>query len=98
MSSIPLPINRLIEYTVLSGFSTACDRASLPTVTRRSGANAITDGTSPLPDASRTTTGPVGVMYAPSEFVVPRSMPRMTGAGFEVESGFILLILSLGKD
>src|SRR3989304_3952856 len=75
-----VPIFRLICMTVFSGFRTACRFAGSPT-RMPSFVNATTDGNIfppyVLPSALGMMRGVPASMYAPSEFVVPRSMPMI---------------------
>src|SRR5207302_8671843 len=74
-SSYRRPIKRLIEYTVFSGFVTACRLATCPT--RRSPVLVIatTDGVVRAPSWLGITTGSPPCITATTELVVPRSIP-----------------------
>src|SRR5271167_2097876 len=68
-------MNRLIEYTVFSGFVTACRLATCPT--RRSPVFVIatTEGVVRAPSWFGITTGSPPCSTATTELVVPRSIP-----------------------
>src|SRR5574341_1756107 len=70
-----LPIRRLIEKTVLSGFVMACRLAICPTSRSPFSVMATTDGVVLLPSEFAITTGSPPSMTATQELVVPRSMP-----------------------
>src|SRR5438105_15077870 len=70
-------MNRLIEYTVFSGLTAACRRASWPTRRSPDFVKATTDGVVRPPSAFGMTTGSPASMTAITELVVPRSMPTV---------------------
>src|SRR5438093_1078125 len=70
-------MNRLIEYTVFSGLTAACRRASWPTRRSPDLVKATTEGVVRPPSAFGMTTGSPASMTATTELVVPRSMPTV---------------------
>src|SRR5438034_5621462 len=68
-------MNRLIEYTVFSGFVTACRLATWPTSRSPVLVIATTDGVVRAPSWLGITTGSPPCITATTEFVVPRSIP-----------------------
>src|SRR5882724_7314851 len=68
-------MNRLIEYTVFSGFVTACRFATCPTSRSPVLVIATTDGVVRAPSWLGITTGSPPCITATTEFVVPRSIP-----------------------
>src|SRR5436305_1440812 len=70
-------MNRLIEYTVFSGLTAACRRASWPTRRSPDLVKATTDGVVRPPSAFGMTTGSPASMTATHELVVPRSIPTV---------------------
>src|SRR5712692_918782 len=68
-------MNRLIEYTVFSGFVTACRFATWPTSRSPVFVMATTDGVVRAPSWLGITTGSPPCITATTEFVVPRSIP-----------------------
>src|SRR6266849_8587511 len=68
-------MNRLIEYTVFSGFVTACRFATWPTSRSPVFVMATTDGVVLAPSWLGITTGSPPCITATTEFVVPRSIP-----------------------
>ena len=69
------PISRFTEYTVLSGFVTACRLATVPTSRSPVLLIATTDGVIRPPSLFAMTTGSPASITATTLFVVPRSMP-----------------------
>src|SRR5208282_2423225 len=74
-SSKRRPIKRLIEYTVFSGFVTACRFATCPTRRSPPLVIATTEGVVRAPSWLGITTGSPPCMTATTELVVPRSIP-----------------------
>src|SRR5215470_4387793 len=74
-SSKRRPMKRLIEYTVFSGFVTACLLATCPTSRSPVFVMATTDGVVRAPSWLGMTTGSPPCITATTEFVVPRSIP-----------------------
>src|ERR1700751_5030251 len=74
-SSKRLPINRLIEYTVFSGFVIACRFATWPTRRSPLFVIATTDGVVRAPSWFGMTVGSPPCITATTELVVPRSIP-----------------------
>src|SRR5260370_24276693 len=72
-------MKRLMEYTVFSGFTAACLRASVPTSRSPVLVNATTEGVVREPSAFGMTTGSPPSMTAMTELVVPRSIPTVFG-------------------
>jgi hypothetical protein len=70
-----VPILRLIDWMVRSGFVIACRFAALPTSLSPSFVNATTEGVVLPPSALGMTVGRPPSMIAMHELVVPRSMP-----------------------
>src|SRR2546426_6295222 len=70
-------MNRLIEYTVFSGWPAACRRGYWPTRRSPDFVKATTDGVVRPPSAFGMTTGSPASMTAITEFVVPRSIPTV---------------------
>src|SRR5207253_6474010 len=68
-------MNRLIEYTVFSGFVTACLLATCPTSRSPVLVMATTDGVVRAPSWLGITTDSPPCITATTEFVVPKSMP-----------------------
>src|SRR5260370_20220698 len=68
-------MNRLIEYTVFSGFVTACRFATWPTSRSPVLVMATTEGVVRAPSWLGITTGSPPCITATTEFVVPRSIP-----------------------
>src|SRR5271154_6514300 len=68
-------MNRLIEYTVFSGFVTAWRFATWPTRRSPVFVMATTDGVVRAPSWLGITTGSPPCITATTEFVVPRSIP-----------------------
>src|SRR5712692_3352739 len=68
-------MKRLIEYTVFSGFVTACRFATWPTSRSPVFVIATTDGVVRAPSWLGITTGSPPCITATTEFVVPRSIP-----------------------
>src|SRR5256884_8548397 len=68
-------MNRLIEYTVFSGFVTACRLATWPTSRSSVLVMATTDGVVRPPSWLGITTGSPPCITATTEFVVPKSIP-----------------------
>src|SRR3979490_1500138 len=68
-------MNRLIEYTVFSGFVTACRFATWPTRRSPVFVMATSDGVVRAPSWLGITTGSPPCITATTEFVVPRSIP-----------------------
>src|SRR6267143_4961871 len=68
-------MNRLIEYTVFSGFVTACRFATCPTSLSPVFVMATTDGVVRAPSWFGITTCSPPYNTATTEFVVPRSIP-----------------------
>src|SRR5215469_3660211 len=68
-------MKRLIEYTVFSGFVTACRLATCPTRRSPDLVMATTEGVVRVPSWLGITTGSPPCMTATTEFVVPRSIP-----------------------
>src|SRR5215471_16024648 len=68
-------MNRLIEYTVFSGFVTAWRLATWPTSRSPVLVIATTDGVVRAPSWLGITTGSPPCMTATTEFVVPKSIP-----------------------
>src|SRR5512134_1872486 len=88
-------MNRLIEKTVFSAFSTAWRLATWPTRTSPPFPNATTDGVRRLPSSLMMTFGSPPSITATTEYVVPRSIPMildMIGCSFRFlfrPSGFL---------
>ena len=76
-SSYRRPMNRLMEKTVFSGFSTAWRFATWPTRIWPSFPNPTTDGVSRPPSSLMSTFGSLPSITATTEFVVPRSIPMI---------------------
>ena len=72
-----MPMKRLMEKTVFSGFVMAWRRATCPTSRSSSLANATTEGVVLPPSELGTTVGSPPSMTATTEFVVPRSIPMI---------------------
>src|SRR5580700_11346908 len=68
-------MNRLIEYTVFSGFVMACRLATCPTNRSPLLVNATTEGVVRAPSWLGMTVGSPPCITATTELVVPRSMP-----------------------
>src|SRR5208337_6409 len=68
-------MNRLIEYTVFSGFVTAWRLATCPTSRSPVFVIATTEGVVRVPSWLGITTGSPPCITATTEFVVPRSIP-----------------------
>ena len=70
-----VPISRLTDRIVRSGFVIACRLATSPTRTSPSLAKATTEGVVLLPSALAMTVGSPPSRTATTEFVVPKSIP-----------------------
>ena len=70
-------MKRLMEYTVFSGFVTACRFATCPTSRSPDFVNATTDGVVREPSGLAITEGLSPSMTATTELVVPRSIPMI---------------------
>src|SRR5258708_36655799 len=68
-------MKRLIEYTVFSGFVTACRLATCPTSRSPDLVMATTEGVVRVPSWLGITTGSPPCITATTELVVPRSIP-----------------------
>src|SRR5437762_7628775 len=68
-------MNRLIEYTVFSGFVTACRFATCPTNLSPVFVMATTEGVVRAPSWLGITTGSPPCITATTEFVVPKAIP-----------------------
>src|SRR5437899_8332648 len=68
-------MKRLIEYTVFSGFVTACRLATWPTSRSPVFVMATTEGVVRAPSWLGITTGSPPCITATTEFVVPKSIP-----------------------
>ncbi len=82
MSSRFRPIRRFTLEIVRVGFVAAWRRAISPTTTSPFSRNATTEGVLLLPSLLGITTGSEPIVIATTEFVVPRSIPRMFDSEF----------------